>query len=190
MLITNQQRQEAYKKLPEEIKLLYSSDSSTALGKTLKEKYSIDNNNYGAFLDATGDVILGFYKIADLPKLLQENAKLAPDVAKKITAELIEVWEYIVQRETDQAKANQEKSEAEAAAKKESISTLTEKLKTTPPSTPAEAAEKHETIAPIRTMQTDARMHGYGAKLEQEQQEVAETLVKATPQDEIQKPST
>lgn len=184
------------KKLTPELEHAYSSPESGELmyGVYTKHLGEFNPTIYSVYAGLVGDTILGIHKTSELVKLFQSDIGIDSDTAKKIFADLIEFFSPVMQREESEAKIAAIEAEAEAetlaAAKKESMGTLAEKLKTHEPSTPAEIAEKHETIAPIRTMQTDARMHGYGAELQKEQQVAEESVVKATPQEELRKPST
>jgi len=117
-----------------------------------------------------------------LPRLLQTEAGLSSEDAKRLVSDMIEFLAPVVERE-----------EKEAKEKKEEVKGLAEKIKAIEPAAPKEVAEKHEAVKPIRTMQADVDKvhHGYGA-LPRNQDETgednAEEVVKATSQEEIEHP--
>lgn len=146
-----EQRMQTYDALPPEMKVLYSSESAAALNRQLMERFSIPAEMTNAFLDATGDVILGFNKISDLPRILQQQVDLSADDAQRLTSQLIEFLGPVVARE-----------EAEAKAKQNDLKALAEKF-----ANKENAAHQEESVSavePIRTMEGDMnRVHGYGA---------------------------
>lgn len=151
-----------------------------ALNKEMREKYQIPEEKRRLFLGVTGDVILGFNKIADLPRLLQEQVGLSREAALNLTKDLTDAWGPIVEREAK-----------EAEAKKSSVGELANKIAAIEPTKPTpEDAEAPEPtpVTPIRTMNLDAaKVHGYGAQPVTPPTPTPsdEPVIKATPQDEI-----
>jgi hypothetical protein len=146
----------------------------------LVQKYTISQERVDDLYQVLDLVISGTNKTEDLVRLLKSKVNFDDATAQKVAAELTELMEPVKEREV-----------GEVEAKKAEMASLAEKIKTIAPSTPAESTKSHETIAPIRTMQSDARVHGYGAELEKQQpQPEEEQVVKATPQADIQKPTT
>lgn len=177
MTPNHQHRMAAYEALTEDIKILYSSESAASLNGQLIRKYGIGEEQADLFLDITGDVILGFYKIVDLPRMFQQKLRKGADESQRMTSELIEFLGPVVSRE-----------EAEARAKKESLDTLAQTF-----ATPAlekiatnEAQEYTGNVEPLRTMEKDInRIHGYGAYVEAQEEkgiEEAETVAPAPSQ--------
>ena len=199
-MISEQQRKDAFKAAPEKIQELYDSPLANALNGEMREKYSIPDEKNGDFLEVTGDVILGYNKIAELPMLFQTRVGLDKEAAHKLTSDLIDAWEPIVIREA-----------SEVEQKKDQMTGLAEKIAAIKPSEPAPAAqpqatepaaeqvasaavaESDETVTPaqpIRTMQTDmdnaGKVHGYGA-LPENKSDDDEPVVKATSFDDLRK---
>lgn len=184
-MATEDEKWEHYKNSPQEIKDLYSSKLANALNAELQEKYGIPSKVSANYLDITGDVILGYRKIAELPFLLQTQVGLSQEAARQLTSELIDAWEPVVLRE-----------EAEAKNTKESVASLADKiaaikptatLTTEPTTSTAETVSpaEFEPVKPMRTKLDDIDdkkpVHGYGA-LQTNPTESAEDepVVKAT----------
>lgn len=134
-------RRRIYLKAPTEIRALYDSETTNELNDQLVEKYQITEDKRGVFLDVTGDVILGFHKIAELPRLLQKQVGLSQEDAKRLTSELIDAWGPVVEREA-----------AEAKAKKDEVASLADKI----------AAIGSEETA--KSQETDAAANDSGAE--------------------------
>lgn len=179
---TRKERIEKYEASPKEIQQLYESPLSYALHAEMREKYNIPPEKGGAYLDATGDVVLGFEKIASMPGKFQTKVGLSKEDAQKLTADLIDAWGPVVKRE-----------EEEANAKKASMANLANQIEAIKPATPEETVEQHEGVAPLRTMELDTKKaHGYGAAAAASEGITmapfdAEPVVQATPQDTLQK---
>ena len=184
-MITEEQRNKARAELPQEIEELYSSKMSTAINKEMSEKYGLEGDKGSSFLDVTGDVILGFYKISDLPKLLQTEVGMDLENAKKLTSQLIDVWEPIVKRE-----------EAEVKAQKDEVASLADKIEAIEPTQNKEGGFRdgkdlsHEEVKPIPAAVAEVdRPHGYGALPQNQDKPEDEPVIKATSQEEI-RPNT
>jgi len=170
MNITNEQRRIKLESLDEQLRDLYSSDNTTRMLKAFGEEFKIEKRF--EFTVAVGDLILGFYKVAELPKILQLSVGLTPEDAKRLASVMIEFLSPVMEREA-----------AEAKAKKDEVASLADKIAAIQ-ATPETTAE-HEPVKPIRTMTADInRAHGYGAMPSTESTE-DEPAVKATSQDDI-----
>lgn len=163
---TRDERISKYNQSEPEVQKLYSSEVANALNQELREKYLIPEDKTGAFLAVTGDIILGFRKLSELPYLLQTDVGLSQESARQLTSELIDAWEPVVLRE-----------ETEMQTKKDSVASLADKIAAikptvAPTATPTPIAgtvppAEFEAVKPMRTMQSDIDdkkpVHGYGA---------------------------
>ncbi len=93
MTITKEMRLAAFSQLPESYASMYSSEESGELFLSLIKKYSVSDKY--ALINVVGDIILGFYPISDLKKLMVENVKVSSDEADKIASDLKEFLEPI-----------------------------------------------------------------------------------------------
>jgi hypothetical protein len=159
-IISEQQRLETYRSIPEDIRNLYVSDSFVEYIDNLILLFGI-TKPYKEVGDIVADTILGFYKIADMPKLFQQKLGVSADVSQRMTSQLIEFLSPVVKRE-----------EGASKLQNESKATLIQTFAT--PSTPVVSADENPEsqiahVTPIRTMQSDiTRIHGYGAYRQQE----------------------
>ena len=175
--ITDQQRLEIYRNAPEEIREIYVSDQLIEHIDHLILLFEI-TNPYKDVSDIVADTILGFYKIADMPKLFQQKLDVSADVSQKMTSQLIEFLSVVVKREQE-----------EATSKKESVATLTQTFAT--PAVPIQATPEVPKppvahITQMRTMQTDLnRIHGYGAYQQSKDGMQKEETVATSSQDEL-----
>lgn len=189
--VTEETRLEAYKKSDDEIKNLYESPSSGEIMIKIYEKYLTPETNYRLYASLIGDVILGFHKTTDLPRLFQSQLNISADEAQRMTADLLEFLSPVLERE-----------ENEKGIKKEEIDKLAQTFKEATEKRPAEITPegKPEDIKPLRTMAADMnRAHGYGSQTnntdEEEpivKSEQAQTLGQAapTPPAPVSKPAT
>ncbi len=149
-----EKRVEAYRTAPEAIRDLYVSDDLTQLVDRLHISFNI-SQPFRALSEIIGDTILGFNKIADMPRLFQQKLGASADESQRMTSRLIEILAPVVTRE-----------EADASAKREGLTKLADTF-----SSPEGIAKQQgidpasaENIKPIRTMEEDMnRVHGYGA---------------------------
>ena len=162
----DQQRIETYKQLEGPLQVLYDSPAS---GETMYRIFSsllLPNEQYKAYAEIVGDTILGFNKIADMPRLFQQRMKVSTDESQRLTSKLIDFLAPVVKRE-----------ELEANTKKEELSKLADTFSAPEGITKQQGIDPSaaENIQPIRTMEEDMhRVHGYGAyKAPQEEQEDA-----------------
>lgn len=162
------------------------------INEEIVKKYSIPETKVPMYIEIVENVVLGFNKISDLPRLLQQNVGLDKETAQKLVAELIDAWGLIVERE-----------ENEERARKQEVSSLADKIEAIKPVEPTselKPAEETPTtpvtqtvsptepvVKPIRTMDADMqKVHGYGALAENlNAQTEDEPVIKATSQDEI-----
>ncbi len=181
---TDNDRIERYRSSEESIQNLFASpESGTTLSETFK-KYNLDEELYKKYAQLVGDVILGFYKIVDLPQLLQKRLGVSADEAQRITSDLIEFLSPVAKQE-----------EREVTEKKESLTKLADSFKSPQKVSSGESLEPAadvalEKVEPIRTMQRDAtRIHGYGSVSTNTDED--EPTVKALDQDQtLKKPTT
>lgn len=147
---TNEQRLKLYSTLPQEVQLLYSSDEAMRLTQRIVQTYAIPEEKKPAYLDVTGDVILGLRTISELPLLLQARVGVGADAAQRITTTLIDHWGPVVQREGEHA--------AQKKAEFESLTASFADQKATP-------APQHNPEKPAvpNTPEDPQRIHGYGS---------------------------
>lgn len=151
----NLQRTEKYKNADELIQSLYSAPESGSTMYVIFQKAQLQENNYAQYAEIIGDTILGFNKIADMPRLFQQKLTMSADEAQRLTSSLIEFLAPVVQRE-----------EVEEQAKKFEMGALAETLSMQAPERlqNPDIQKLTENVEPLRTMQTDInRIHGYGA---------------------------
>lgn len=176
-VITEQQRVETYRNTSAEIREMYVGDQLIEHIDHLILLFEI-TNPYKEVSEIIGDTILGFYKIADMPKLFQQKLGVSADVSQKMTSELIEFLSAVVKREQE-----------EATVKKESLATLTQTFAT--PAVPIQATAEVpkppvEHITQMRTMQSDLnRIHGYGAYQQSREAIQKEETVATSSQEEL-----
>ncbi len=174
----NQERDERFKDLDEECKTLYGAPEGGAFMYTTFQQFQLTEEIYTEYAQIIGDTILGFYKIADMPKLFQQKLGVSADVSQKMTSELIEFLSAVVKREQE-----------EATVKKESLATLTQTFAT--PAVPIQATAEVpkppvEHITQMRTMQSDLnRIHGYGAYQQSREAIQKEETVATSSQEEL-----
>lgn len=88
MEITHEQRKQRREKLPLEIQEFYGSVELARHIKAVRDTYGIPEDS--RFIDAIGDVILGFYSISELPHLLKNRLNVGDSTAIRITSDLID----------------------------------------------------------------------------------------------------
>ncbi len=151
----DQQRIETYKTLEGPLQELYGSPAS---GQTMYRIYAslgLSEEKYKSYAEIVGDTILGFNKIADMPRLFQQKLGVSADESQRLTSKLIEFLSLVVKRE-----------ELEAHAKKKELSKLADTFASPEGITKKQTYDPAaaENIEPIRTMEEDMhRVHGYGA---------------------------
>lgn len=155
-MISDQQKIDVYKIAPEDVQRLYSAPESGAMMYVIFKKFNLDESlQYKIYAEIVGDTILGFNKIADMPRMFQQKLAMSSDESQRLTSSLIEFLAPVVQRE-----------ETEAQTKKTEMTTLAETLSQPDPKRlhNPEIQKLTENVEPLRTMQTDInRIHGYGA---------------------------
>jgi hypothetical protein len=137
--------------------------------------FRLPEDQYKAYAEIVGDTILGFYRITDIPRLLQQKLKVSADDSQRITSKLIDFLSPLVKRE-----------EEEAQAKKAELNKLADTF-ASPEGITAKGATPIDTenVEPIRTMEEDMhRVHGYGAYREAQDKEDA---VHQSSQDDVLK---
>ncbi|MCA9363613.1 hypothetical protein KC727_00095 [Candidatus Kaiserbacteria bacterium] len=85
-MYTFEERMERYLQLDPAFQHLYSSVESAAFNARLIEMYDIQD--FGPFIDAIGDVILGFYRKSELSKLLTQTVGLSEEVVARMLPEI------------------------------------------------------------------------------------------------------
>lgn len=81
--IDQKQREERYSTSSERTRNIYAGTETSKIFSKILTEQSIPRDKYNDFLDVGGDIILGFYRLSDIPKLLSEKIKLDQN---KITA--------------------------------------------------------------------------------------------------------
>lgn len=177
MSFTNEEKVERYRNANESIKELYTNEVLSEHIDRLILLFEIINP-YKEVSEIIGDTILGFYKIADMPKLFQQKLGVSADISQRMTSQLIEFLSPVVKREQE-----------EATAKKESLATLTQTFAA--PTVPTQAIPEVPKppvahITQMRTMQTDLnRIHGYGAYQQNRDDAQKEETTTTSSQDEL-----
>ena len=87
-VISVEKRIEAYQNAPEGIQVLYGGDATTEKLGGIVEKFHISDDVCPSFVNAVGDVILGFYPKQDLAELISRETKLSSDITDDIAKEL------------------------------------------------------------------------------------------------------
>lgn len=171
--ISEHQRVETYRNAPDNVRDLYVSEQITEQLDILHTSFKIPVT-FREFSTVIGDGILGFYKISDIPKVLQEKFGLTQETSKNIVSQLSNLLEPILHPD-DTAQLTQKtdlQRLAEQFAEKSRLAqtaTLTQTQASPEISNPEPTATKpeetaHENVQPLRTMQGDInRIHGYGA---------------------------
>lgn len=188
-MLTNEQRIERYRECPTNIQFIYSSEEISNLNVEIKKTYVLSDEQFVAFMDVSGDTILGFYHTKDLPKLLQKEVGVSADVAQRIVSDLAEIFVPVLKREAELANpklAEIKELHQTFQAAAGTGTTGSPEVPVNPTTVPAEPASVHD-VAPMRTMAGDMnRVHGYGA-YRQVGGDREETIVRAAPQDELLK---
>jgi hypothetical protein len=188
-------KQERFKKLydqtPEHISEMYSSFELGEIIDSLHKKYSIED--IPSFVHSIGDTILGFYKISELPALLQKEVEVSADDAMRIMGELEEFLAPVIAREKGEVNPNraelQELQKTMASPPTTTVPTA-QPADSTEESTPA-PQEPHSPVQAMRTMEGDmSRVHGYGAYRaefpeEQKEAEHTEKVIRSASQQDL-----
>ena len=164
-------REKDYLDLSEPLKELYSSEKTNSLNAKLINQYQIPDDKIDVFLNVTGDVILGYNKTTDLPRLFQSELGMSADDSQRLTSSLIEFLSPVIKRE-----------EEGINIKKEEIDKLAKTFATAIQEQEKEIQTKgsEADVKPLRTMESDAnRVHGYGAYRAQEAEAKQNNLVTA-----------
>ncbi len=188
-MLTNEQRIERYRECPTNIQFIYSSEEISNLNVEIKKTYVLSDEQFVAFMDVSGDTILGFYHTKDLPRLLQQEVGVGADVAQRIVSDLAPLFAPVLKREAELANPKlaeiKELHQTFQAAAGTGTVVPTEAPQS-PVAEPGEPASVHD-VAPMRTMAGDMnRVHGYGA-YRQVGGSSDEQVVQAAPQDELLK---
>jgi hypothetical protein len=151
----NHERDDIYKRIDEIFQNLYGSPESGALMFRVFQQFQLSEDIYSQYAEIIGDTILGFYKIADMPRLFQQKLEVSADVSQRMTSQLIEFLAPVVKREEEASKLQAE-----------STATLIQTFAESQPEAEIERAapQSHTQVTPLRTMEGDiTRIHGYGA---------------------------
>lgn len=167
-------RVEAYRNAPENVRELYASEELTEKLDILHTSFKIPVT-FREFSTVVGDAILGFYKISDIPKVLQEKFGITQETSKSIVLQLSTLLEPILHPNDTVALTQKTDLQrlAEQFAEKSRLAQTTNQNGTPVQETPNTAIpvaavdteqEPIENVQPLRTMQGDInRIHGYGA---------------------------
>jgi hypothetical protein len=160
-----------YHELPEVFQNLYGSPQSGERMRSIFTMFELPEERYSVYAEIVGDTILGFNKLSDMPRLLQQKLNLGADLSQRITSRLVDFLTPVVRREEEEARAKK----AEMEALRESVSAAK--------ATPVEDAAVNP-VAAVRTMESDInRVHGYGAY--REAQTDADDVVHRSTQEDI-----
>lgn len=151
------ERMERYQNLSEGLQRLYGSSESGRVLYDIFQSYRLSEELYPFYIEIVGDTILGYYRLAEIPRLLQQKLKLSADEAQRVTSKLIDFLSPVVRKEEEDRKAKttqyQDLAQKFAGTKSE------------------DATADIEKVEPLRTMESDMhRVHGYGAYNEQRAQ--------------------
>jgi len=182
-------RNEAYKKLPDNIKPLYDSSESGEFLRSVHDKYITQPELYKVYVHVIGDAILGIHQTKELPQKLQIELGVSADTAQRIFSDLKDFLAPVFKREQAALDPNRDgikeleqnfKSLREEAIKSRGETTLEEVpdnlpttneadellngVQTDPARVPRSVNKTSYTVEPLHTMETDVtRIHGYGA---------------------------
>ena len=177
---TENNRDQAYENADESIKKMYGSADSGIKLSSAFEKYNLHYSLYEEYAIIVGDVILGFYKTTDLPRLFQTELGLGADDAQRLTTDLLEFLSPVLKREEEELKLQ-----------KEPINNLVNTIEAEHPNRELVEIEKPRETEPIPE-QTE-RIHGYGSYRSQyrygEEPEKQENVLKAVDQSDLLKAS-
>lgn len=160
------ERTTKYQELDQASQDLYGSPQSGMRLAEIYKRFSLPEELYKQYAESVGDVILGFNKISDLPRILQQKLNTSADESQRITSSLIELLAPIVKREEAETKAKQDslKNLAQNFAKPAQASSEA-------PQAPAPEIQA-DAVEPIRTMEGDInRIHSYGAYQNQQRED-------------------
>ena len=144
------ERMERYQKLNEKLQRLYASPESGRELSLIFAQHQLQEALYPIYAEIIGDTILGYHRLSDIPRLLQQRMKLSADESQRVTSKLLDFLSPVVRREEEERKAKT--SEYQQLAQKVA------EVRPTDESLPVESVE------PLRTMETDIhRVHGYGS---------------------------
>lgn len=159
-----------YQTLSEVFQNLYGSPQSGERMRSIFTMFELPEERYGVYAEIIGDTILGFNKLSDMPRLLQQKLNLGADLSQRITSRLVDLLAPVVRREEEEARTKK----AEMEALRQSMSAAS--------SVPTEAKEVSP-VAAVRTMEDDInRVHGYGAYRAQPE-ESAENVHRSSQED-------
>jgi len=158
--INEERRIEAYRTAAENIRALYVSDELTKLTDKIYITFRI-TEPFKALSTIIGDAILGFYTIADMPKLFQQKLGVSADESQRMVSQLIEILGPVVERE-----------QYTQTLKKQELSKLRETFAQREIAGDNPKSGPEDVVEPIRTMAQDmSRVHGYGAYREELEKE-------------------
>ena len=149
------ERNQKYQQLSETLQRLYGSAESGAKLYEIFTTSHLKEEHYPIYIEIVGDTILGYYRLSDIPRLLQQRMILSADQSQRITSKLIDFLSPVVRREEEERKAKTSQYQ-ELAQKVAGVKA-------------PEALDGIEKVEPLRTMETDMhKIHGYGAYVEQQ----------------------
>ncbi len=193
--MTPTQRQERYMEQSEQIQELYSSIEAAKHNKAISLKYQFTDAQFTAYLDITGDTILGFYPSKELPTRLQKEVGVSSDIAQRIVADIAEFLSPVLAREAELTnpklgaikELHQQFQQAGGTAPQ--ATEPPKAIEPAPPATtPVPEAEPIHNVTPMRTMAADmTRVHGYGAYRQANPQPSDDGVIRTAPQDELLK---
>ena len=157
MDITPEQRSEKFQNSSSEIQILYSSSESGVFLRKIFNKYNLDESLYKIYAITSGNVVLGFHSISDLPQKFSENLSIDDTKAESITADLIDFLSPVLKEQESGTETQKTTFSPTPQAMQQPVATP-EVSQQPPTEIPP------STVEPLRTMEHDMdRIHGYGS---------------------------
>ena len=99
MIPNSKNRNRVYTVLPPPIQKLYDSEEAGEIFRNLFDFHQLKADVYRPYAQTIGDVILGFYTVAELPQKLQEQVGIDEPIARTITQNLLEFLSPVIEAE-------------------------------------------------------------------------------------------
>ena len=80
------ERNQKYQQLSETLQRLYGSAESGAKLYEIFTTFHLKEEHYPIYIEIVGDTILGYYRLSDIPRLLQQRMILSADRYRKSRA--------------------------------------------------------------------------------------------------------
>lgn len=169
---------EAYKTASNEIQKIANS-------LELSERLNIMATTYGLgtpskLITIVGDVILGFHKTTDLPKLFQEQLLVGADQAQRMTADLLEFLSPVIEREEQEAREQVVKKKTAVNGLQNTIATANNQ---------PEEAEPITTVKPLNASEPETKRALSHGAYSNNKTDVEEPII-ASNQESLLRPAT